>query len=107
GLTLLFDADFADIFEVRGTPRKKRGQRLQDRIEEQALILVYEGLDDVTRHTRISFSIKPETIDKSLFRTNCFLRKNGISRSRSRVSVSSLIPQLSQAQLPGTLLPFF
>ncbi len=63
GLTLLFDADFADIFEVRGTPRKKRGQRLPDRIEEQALVLAYEGLDDVTRHTRISFSIKPETID--------------------------------------------
>lgn len=63
GFTLLFDADFADIFEVRGTPRKKRGQRLPDRIEEQALVLAYEGLDDVARHTRISFSIKPETID--------------------------------------------
>ena len=42
-LAFLFDADFADIFEVRGTPRKQRGERLPDRVEEQALVLGYEG----------------------------------------------------------------
>jgi glycogen debranching enzyme len=59
-LTFMFDADFADIFEVRGTAREKRGQRLEDLEEEQALVLRYQGLDGVRRHTRISFSSPPE-----------------------------------------------
>ena len=61
-LAFLFDADFADIFEVRGTPRKKRGQRLPDHVEEHALVLGYEGLDGVKRQTRVSFSPAPEAI---------------------------------------------
>jgi glycogen debranching enzyme len=62
-LAFLFDADFADIFEVRGTHRKHRGRRLEDRIEDKTLILSYEGLDNVTRQTRISFSVPPDSLD--------------------------------------------
>jgi glycogen debranching enzyme len=61
-LAFLFDADFADIFEVRGTPRKKRGQRLEDRAENNSLVLGYEGLDNIRRQTRISFSAEPGTL---------------------------------------------
>jgi glycogen debranching enzyme len=61
-LAFMFDADFADIFEVRGTSRQKRGNRLEDLVEEQALVLRYEGLDGVKRQTRISFSSRPESI---------------------------------------------
>ncbi|MGB7438796.1 MAG: amylo-alpha-1,6-glucosidase [Candidatus Acidiferrum sp.] len=61
-LAFSFDADFADIFQVRGTPRKKTGQRLEDRIEDNSLILSYDGLDGVRRQTRISFSQVPKTI---------------------------------------------
>lgn len=61
-ITFLFDADFADIFEVRGTTRRKAGRRLEDRIEEQSLLLGYEGLDGVRRHTRISFSSPPKSM---------------------------------------------
>jgi glycogen debranching enzyme len=64
-LAFLFDADFADIFEVRGTPRKQRGLRLNDLVEEHALILAYEGLDEVRRQTRISFSAAPKSITNS------------------------------------------
>jgi glycogen debranching enzyme len=62
-LTFFFDADFADIFEVRGTHRTRHGNRLVDRIEDNMLILAYEGLDGVTRRTRISFSIPPDSLD--------------------------------------------
>lgn len=61
-ITFLFDADFADIFEVRGTARRKAGRRLADHIEEQSLVLGYEGLDGVRRHTRISFSSPPQSM---------------------------------------------
>jgi glycogen debranching enzyme len=54
--TLRFDADFADIFEVRGLERLRRGNRLEDRVEDGAIVLSYEGLDRVVRRTRISCS---------------------------------------------------
>jgi glycogen debranching enzyme len=61
-LAFLFDADFSDIFEVRGTPRRQHGLRLDDRIEHQSLVLAYEGLDGIRRQTRISFSSVYETL---------------------------------------------
>jgi len=62
-LAFLFDADFADIFEVRGTNRKQRGSRLEDRTEDQALVLGYEGLDGVKRFTRITFSAPADAME--------------------------------------------
>jgi glycogen debranching enzyme len=35
-LFLQFDADFADIFEVRGTKRARKGERLPDQVEGDA-----------------------------------------------------------------------
>jgi glycogen debranching enzyme len=61
-LAFLFDSDFADIFEVRGTPRKKRGDRLENCLEDGALVMAYEGLDHIRRQTRISFSCKPQWV---------------------------------------------
>ena len=53
------DADFADMFEVRGSERKKRGQILPPRIEDGTMVFAYEGLDNRRRETRISFSQPP------------------------------------------------
>ncbi len=61
-VTLHFDADFADIFEVRGTPRARRGERLPDRASAGTLVLSYRGLDAVVRRTTISCSPVPESI---------------------------------------------
>ena len=57
-LTLLFDSDFADIFEVRGQRRERRGQRLADVSEgptgaSSSVFLSYRGLDEVVRRMRI------------------------------------------------------
>ena len=57
-IRIAFDADFADIFEVRGTSRKVRGQRLNDRVDGDSLVLEYLGLDGVLRRTRLEFSEK-------------------------------------------------
>jgi glycogen debranching enzyme len=40
-LTLQFDADFADIFEVRGSKREKRGEKLPVQIAGQEVVLGY------------------------------------------------------------------
>ncbi len=61
-LVFQFDADFADIFEVRGTKRTQWGQRLPDQVEGDAVILAYQGLDGVVRCTRLSFSPAPASL---------------------------------------------
>lgn len=50
---LKFDADFADIFEVRGKKRETRGSCLPVEVKEQTITLGYTGLDGLTRHTYI------------------------------------------------------
>src|SRR5438552_2607279 len=52
-VTLTFDiaADFADIFEVRGTTRERRGTRLDPVTAGGALRLGYRGLDGEERWT--------------------------------------------------------
>lgn len=57
-LTFLFEADFADVFEVRGMHRKKRGHGWVD-VDERAVSLCYEGLDGIIRRTRLDFSEQP------------------------------------------------
>lgn len=52
-VTVHLDADFADIFEVRGTPRERRGHRVRDHVSDGRLVLAYLGLDDVLRRTTI------------------------------------------------------
>jgi glycogen debranching enzyme len=52
-------ADFADIFEVRGSKREKRGQILPPRMEDGTMVFAYDGLDGRRRETRISFSQPP------------------------------------------------
>ena len=59
-LALGFDADYADIFEVRGVTRAARGHLLPPRWQGQILELGYRGLDGVTRRTRIRFGRRPD-----------------------------------------------
>jgi glycogen debranching enzyme len=56
-LLLRFGADFADIFEVRGTRRVRHGRRVAPEAPQGQLAFGYEGLDGVVRSTRIS--LKP------------------------------------------------
>lgn len=60
--SLDFDSDFADIFEVRGVKRDKRGSRLKDEISADSTALVYQGLDGVVRRTTVAFSPGPEKL---------------------------------------------
>lgn len=55
-LSLEFDADFADIFEVRGEKRQHKGEIQPDEVDRCAVTLNYEGLDHVHRTTRVECS---------------------------------------------------
>jgi glycogen debranching enzyme len=58
-----FDADFQDIFEIRGLPRKKRGVMHEPVLADSTITLSYEGLDKLVRKTELIFSETPTTFD--------------------------------------------
>lgn len=67
-LVLEFEADFADIFEVRGHQRKKRGQLLEPRVGAAAVALGYLGLDGLRRETRVELNGAPALITTNQMR---------------------------------------
>jgi glycogen debranching enzyme len=62
-LSIRFDADFADVFEVRGTERAKRGERLPDTRGRDDCVMRYRGLDGVERRARIRWNRAPDRLD--------------------------------------------
>ena len=58
-LVILFDADFADVFEVRGLRRDRRGLMTRGLIGPDQVLLSYRGLDGVNRRTRLTFDPAP------------------------------------------------
>jgi glycogen debranching enzyme len=53
------DADFVDIFELRGTTRKKRGRLFKPVRGPRGVTFAYQGLDRVLRRMRITFRSAP------------------------------------------------
>ncbi len=82
-LTYNFDADFVDIFEVRGVKRKKRGHYYEPQTGEREVYFKYLGLDGKLRTTKLIFDPKPHSLNarealyyldlKPKERTNLFL----------------------------------
>ena len=58
-LTLLFDNDFADLFEVRGETRPRRGTGSSKLVGPADVLLEYKGLDGVERATALHFDPRP------------------------------------------------
>jgi glycogen debranching enzyme len=58
-----FSADYADVFEVRGTHRSRRGKAIAPEIGKDAVELRYAGLDDVVRTTRLEFDPPPARLN--------------------------------------------
>ena len=56
-----FEADFADIFEVRGERRPQRGQRTATLLQVNTISLEYQGLDGIKRATHLYSDLPPTT----------------------------------------------
>jgi len=61
-LVYRFGADFADIFEVRGQERERRGRLLEPQASDSSITYSYEGLDGRTRQTCISLAPAPAAL---------------------------------------------
>ena len=60
-----FLSDFADIFEVRGAERPRRGKTLDPAIGKDSVTLAYQSLDGRRLATTLTFDPAPERLEKS------------------------------------------
>jgi glycogen debranching enzyme len=69
-LRIVFEADFADVFEVRGAHRRRRGTSLPPVVDGDSVVLDYHGVDGKTYRTTIRVQPTPDRIagDSVLFR---------------------------------------
>ena len=58
-----YDADFRDMFEVRGVERRARGELQPVRVGDASLVFGYRGLDGRLRESAVTWSRQPEAID--------------------------------------------
>lgn len=65
-ISIHFDSDFADIFEVRGQHRPRRGQVRRFRESSDKCLISYIGLDGKNRSTTIQFMPKPTTLGTNI-----------------------------------------
>ncbi|CAI2935900.1 amylo-alpha-1,6-glucosidase [Aminobacter niigataensis] len=79
-LSVRFEADFRDMFEVRGSTRTKRGKAFDIELGPDHVQMRYEGLDELVRQSTISFSDRPFALtpDRADFRLN-LLRRDSLS----------------------------
>jgi len=61
-LSIQFESDFADLFEVRGTHRERRGTATAALHGENQVLLVYHGLDNKVRRTALTFDPRPDRL---------------------------------------------
>ena len=59
-----FDADFVDLFELRGIRCEQRGQLLRPRLHPAAVTFAYRGRDNVVREVSLQFARKPDLLDR-------------------------------------------
>ncbi len=64
-LTLLFDNDFADLFEARGERRPRRGVASGKLLGLSEVLLEYLGLDGKSRTTALQFDPRPTQLSVS------------------------------------------
>jgi glycogen debranching enzyme len=62
-IDFFYGVDFADVFEVRGLRRKRRGEMLSPSVDGNRVELRYRGLDNLVRSTEIRFDAAPAEID--------------------------------------------
>ncbi len=63
-LDIGFDADFADLFEVRGERRARRGTLAAARLDGRSVRFTYAGLDGLERCTTLHFDPAPDSLSE-------------------------------------------
>ncbi|HZP56269.1 MAG TPA: amylo-alpha-1,6-glucosidase [Dehalococcoidia bacterium] len=84
-----FDADFSDIFDVRGYRREAQGTLQEPVVRGRAIRYAYTGIDGRERSTRIEFDRAPHRIDASTVVFRVTLGRRETETLRIAVSLNS------------------
>jgi glycogen debranching enzyme len=95
-LKLRFAADFADIFEVQGHKRARRGELLEPEVNADRVVLAYRGLDDRVRSTHVSFFPAPRTLSASEATFWLALPRSGVSELLLEIGTDEAPPPSQQ-----------
>jgi glycogen debranching enzyme len=96
-LELRFEADFADLFEVRGMRREQRGRLLPAVVADDGVTLSYQGLDGLLRTTHLAFEPAPQTLTGASVTFDMQL----VARGRATIFFSvDCMPQATTAHRP-------
>ncbi|PYY13680.1 MAG: hypothetical protein DMG60_21425 [Acidobacteria bacterium] len=60
------EADFVDVFQVRGCARNKSGHYYKPKLQGDSLVFFYVGLDGIDRETTIRFQTPPDEVESPL-----------------------------------------
>ncbi|MGD9881675.1 amylo-alpha-1,6-glucosidase [Reyranella sp.] len=109
-LGLSFAADFADLFEVRGTRRERRGKHDSSFVDRHAVELGYTGLDGQRRRSVLRFGapVQSLTANSAMFHLALLPGETRVidltvecttgEHPRSQVQVDAFLPALRRAR---------
>ncbi|HEY1300425.1 MAG TPA: amylo-alpha-1,6-glucosidase [Stellaceae bacterium] len=92
-LAIEFASDFADLFEVRGQKRPRRGRLAVERRSNAAVALHYYGLDRVERTTTLAFEPEPDRLDAGCARFARTLQPGEAMRIVLRIACDETDPE--------------
>ena len=87
-LGLDFGADFADLFEIRGYRRSRRGQVSARALGPAEVAFHYQSVDGVARSTRISFGPQPARLSAATTQGRAEFELDLAARERRPISVT-------------------
>jgi glycogen debranching enzyme len=62
-IELAYEADFMDVFQVRGVARQQLGHYYKPMVHRDSIVFHYSGRDGIARETLIHLSPEPEHVD--------------------------------------------
>jgi glycogen debranching enzyme len=92
-LSILFENDFADLFEVRGAHRERRGTATQQLRGSDQVLLSYYGLDNKLRRTTLTLDPPPERLSTASALYNVQLNPGEMKRIFLAVSCDAAQPR--------------
>lgn len=91
-LTFEFDADFADMFTIRGIYPPTTAEVLPVRYDGKNLYLSYEGEDKLHRNTIITFEPSPTRIEGKVCNFELKIAPHGLQTVKVEISVEEIRP---------------
>ena len=98
-IELFFEADFVDVFQVRGTVRKVHGHYFRSVRQENCLGFLYRGLDGVLRQTWIEMKPGPSRLLENTAHWDITLLP--LQRSEIEVTVTPVVGEQYSRPVPS------